>query len=43
MTGDKIDRDEAVQMRPEDLARIIEFFLALPKKIEIAHILVNRQ
>lgn len=43
MTGDKIDRDESVQMKAEDLAELLHYILRLPKKIEIAHVFVNRK
>jgi short-subunit dehydrogenase len=43
MIGEKVDRDESVQMKSEDLADLIYYLLALPKKIEITDIYVNRK
>jgi len=43
MTGDKIERDESLQMRAEDLADLMVYLLQLPKNIEIASIFVNRK
>lgn len=43
MTGDKVNRDESVQMQAADVANILIFLLELPKKIEISQIYVNRK
>jgi short-subunit dehydrogenase len=43
MSGDKINRDESVQMNPADLARIIGFLIELPKKVEMSNVYVNRK
>lgn len=43
MTGDKIDRDESRQMKAEDLAGLIVYLLKLPKRMEVAHIFIDRK
>ena len=43
MTGDKVNRDESLQMKSSDLAELILYTLKLPKRIEITKILINRK
>lgn len=43
MTGNKQERDEALQMNPDDIAGLILYILNLPKNIEIPHMFVNRK
>lgn len=43
MTGDKVNRDESLQMKAEDLASLMIYLLELPKKIEISHIYIDRK
>lgn len=43
MTGDKINRDESIQMPTKDIADLLVFLLALPKKIEASYIFINRK
>jgi 3-oxoacyl-[acyl-carrier protein] reductase len=43
MTGDKVNRDESLQMKSADLAELILYTLKLPKRIEITKILINRK
>lgn len=43
MTGDKKDRDESVQMDPDDIAGLIGYIIKLPRNIEIPYLFVNRK
>jgi 3-oxoacyl-[acyl-carrier protein] reductase len=43
MAGDKVNRDESIQMQAKDVAKLLVFLLELPKKIEISNIFVNRK
>jgi NADP-dependent 3-hydroxy acid dehydrogenase YdfG len=43
MEGQKIVRDEAVQMRAEDVADLLVSVIDLPKNIEVGQIYVNRK
>lgn len=43
MKGDKINRDESLQMRASDLAGLIVYILKLPKKVEVTYLYINRK
>lgn len=43
MLGEAIQRDETKQIRVEDLAALVCYILALPKRMEVNRILVNRK
>jgi NADP-dependent 3-hydroxy acid dehydrogenase YdfG len=43
MSGEKVERDESIQMPTDKLAELMVYLLQLPKKIEISHIFVNRK
>jgi NADP-dependent 3-hydroxy acid dehydrogenase YdfG len=43
MGGEIIQRDESIQIRVEDLAALVCYILALPKRIEVSRIMVNRK
>jgi short-subunit dehydrogenase len=43
MTGKKIDRDESKQMGVDDVASLVLTILALPKRIEVSHIHLDRK
>lgn len=43
MTGDKVNRDESIQMPTKDVASLLVYLLELPKKMEVSYIFVNRK
>jgi 3-hydroxy acid dehydrogenase / malonic semialdehyde reductase len=42
MLGEKVERDESQQMRPEDLADIIYYIATLPRKLNVRSIVVDK-
>lgn len=43
MRGERIQRDESIQIRVDDLAELVYYILSLPKRMEITRINVNRK
>lgn len=43
MTGDKVNRDESLQINASDLAELLLYTIKLPKRMEITKILINRK
>jgi len=43
MRGERMSRDESLQMDVDDLARLTLFALDLPKRVEVGRLLVNRK
>ena len=43
MRGERVDRNESLQMEVDDLARLVLFVLDLPKRMEVGRLLVNRR
>jgi|GEM_PF-1261720 len=43
MTGKKINRDESIQISPDEYAKVLVYILELPKIIEIPNIYIDRK